>query len=227
MKDKIYLAATFMVNIISLYMIFIWSPPLVVGNQVSADPNIFRIFYIHFPAAIVTYTAFTLTFVGSILYLWKKDFKWDTIAAVSATLGLVFCAITLMAGSIWAENAWGAYWNWDPRETTTLLLFLAYAAYLAYRMAIVDLERRAKLSSVLVVIAFICVPLSYASVYFWRTLHPVVITLTGVSMGATAAETLLVSILGQMLIFFYLLYFTVKTEKLTEKIEFLKARGES
>jgi len=225
MRDKIYLAATFIVNIIALYMMFIYSPPLTLETEVQAPSDIFRIFYVHFPSALMSYLAFSITFTGSVLYLLKKKFKWDTMAAASAKLGLVFCAITLMTGSIWAENAWGVYWNWDPRETTTLILFLAYLAYLTYRMAIVDLERRAKLSSVLVVIAIACVPLSYASVLFWQTLHPMVITLTEVRMGLPVTQTLLVSILGQMLIFFYMLYFTVKTENLTEKIAFLKARG--
>jgi heme exporter protein C len=227
MRDEIYLAGTFIVNIIALYMIFIYSPTLVVGAEVTADPEVFRIFYLHLPAAIVAYTAFAITFVGSILYLLKKDFKWDTMAAASAKLGLIFCGATIFLGSIWAENAWGSYWNWDPRETTTLILFFAYVAYLAYRIAIEDREKKARLSSVLGVLAFATVPLSYMSIQIWQTLHPIVISLGKVELSPPVIYTFIVSLIGELLIFFFMLNLTVKAENLTEKIEKIKAGGGS
>jgi len=225
MRDKIYLAATFIVNIIALYMMFIYSPPLVVGAEVAADPEVFRIFYLHLPAAIAAYIAFAITFIGSVLYLRKKDFKWDVLAAASAKLGLIFCGAVLLLGSIWAENAWGVYWNWDPRETTTLILFFAYVAYLAYRMAIEDREKKARLSSVLGIFAFATVPLSYLSIQIWQTLHPIVIRLGKVEMSPPVTYTLIVSLIGELLIFFFILYLTVKAENLTEKIAKVKAGG--
>ncbi len=222
-KGKLYLATIFVVNIIALYMIFIWSPPLVVGAEVPTDPNVFRIFYLHVPAGMVAYISFAITLIGSILYLWKKDLKWDTLAAASAKLGIIFCGAVLLLGSIWAENAWGTYWNWDPRETTTLLLFFAYVAYLAYRMAFEDIEKRARLSSVLGILAFVTVPLSYLSVMIWQSLHPIVISLGNVTLSPPIADTLIVSVIGQLLIFFFALYLTVKVDTLTEKIEKIKA----
>jgi len=226
-KEKAYLLATFVANFLMLYMIFIYSPPPVVETEVATDPDVFRIFYLHMPPAIGAYVFFSITFLGGTLYLLRKELKWDILAAASAKLGVALTGVTLLLGSIWAEKAWGVYWNWDPRETTTLILFFAYVAYLAYRMSIEDREKRARLSAVLGIVAVACIPLSYISTRIWATLHPMPVTGGTVKLGATVLQTLLASFFGQFLIFSYLLYLTVKADNLTEKVLGLRVKGGS
>ena len=95
-----------------------------------------RIFYFHMPSAWVALgPAFTIVFVASIIYLVKKDLKYDRIAAASAEIGVMFTTIVLLTGPLWAKPIWGAYWTWDPRLTTTLVLWFIYVAYLMLRSA--------------------------------------------------------------------------------------------
>jgi heme exporter protein C len=84
-------------------------------------------------AAAITYIAFAVVLIGSVLYLKSKDLKWDTIASSSAKVGIVFTTILLINGAIFSNLAWGAYWNWDPRQTTSLFLWFTLAAYLSLR----------------------------------------------------------------------------------------------
>src|SRR5436305_4216460 len=95
------------------YLGLIWSPPDI--NQ----RDVMRIMYVHVPAVMMAYLAFFLVLVGSAMYLWKRDLKWDRLAGSSAELGVLFTAFTLTTGSIWGRPVWGVWWTWDPRLTTT------------------------------------------------------------------------------------------------------------
>ncbi|MGI8756550.1 MAG: cytochrome c biogenesis protein CcsA [Acidimicrobiales bacterium] len=130
-----------------------------------------RIMYVHVPVAVACYTAFLVTAVASAMYLWKRTAGWDALAAASVEVGVVFTALTLATGSIWGHITWGTWWEWDPRLTSTALMFVLYLGYLALRRAIVDPVARAKRSAVLGVVAFINVPIVHFSVDWWRSLH--------------------------------------------------------
>ncbi|WP_426573685.1 cytochrome c biogenesis protein CcsA [Aquihabitans sp. McL0605] len=130
-----------------------------------------RIMYVHVPSAIACYTAFFVTAVASGMYLWKRTVGWDALAASSAEIGVVFTALTLLTGSVWGHTTWGTWWEWDPRLTSTALMFVLYLGYLALRRAIIDPTSRAKQSAVLGILAFINVPIVHFSVDWWRSLH--------------------------------------------------------
>jgi heme exporter protein C len=216
---KIYLTLVFLVNLVALYMIFIWAPP----ERTLGDS--YRVFFIHTPSAWVSYLAFTITFVSSVLYLKKRNFKWDFYASSSALLGLLFCIIALITGAIWAKVAWGLYWNWDPRQTTTLILLLAYLGYVSFRMAISDKEQRARVSSVLGILAFISIPLSYLSTIIWATIHPMPLLPTSklqIGVEASILQTLLTSTFAVTLLFLFMFYVTVEMCKAIHTIELVK-----
>lgn len=207
-------------NVLSIYLIYFYAPPE------STLGDLYRIFYIHVPAAWVAYLSFGVTLVGSVMFLRTGRSGWDMCAAASARLGVVFCGIALILGSIWAGSAWGTYWNWDPRETTTLILWLIYVSYLSFRMAVEDKEKRARLSAVLGIVAFITVPLSYASVRLWFTLHPMVIRTTGLHITVPMFITLMFSLVAVTLIYIVLLKITLALARIEERIAAIRYGGE-
>jgi heme exporter protein C len=130
-----------------------------------------RIMYVHVPVAVACYVAFGVTALASAMYLRKKSPAWDALAAASAEVGVVFTALTLVTGSIWGHITWGTWWEWDPRLTSTALMFVLYLGYLALRRAIIDPVARARRAAILGLIAFVNVPIVHFSVDWWRSLH--------------------------------------------------------
>src|SRR5690554_2460452 len=130
-----------------------------------------KIMYVHVPSAWMAFIAFGLVFLASLAYLARRDERLDLFAASSAEVGVVLTALTLALGSIWGRPTWGVWWTWDPRLTTTAILFLLYAGYLALRSFTEDPERRARWSAAVGILAFLNVPIVYLSVRWWRTLH--------------------------------------------------------
>ncbi len=101
-----------------------------------------RLLYLHVPTATFFYVAFSVTALGSVLWLWKKSVWWDLVAAASAEIGVLFTGVTLVVGALWGRTTWGTYWDWDPRLTTTALLFLIFLGYLAVRRLPADIHTR-------------------------------------------------------------------------------------
>jgi len=117
-----------------------------------------RIFYFHIPQAWICVIAFALAMIYSIRYLATKRISDDDKAASAAALGLVFCILATVTGSIFAKVTWGSFWNWDPRETSIFILLLIYGAYFALRGAVEVEDKRASLSAVYAIFAFVTVP---------------------------------------------------------------------
>jgi len=134
--------------------------------------NNYKIIFFHLPSAITSFTAFTVTLIASILFLRSRELKWDIVAFSSAKVGFFMITAALISGSIWAKVAWGTYWNWDPRETTVLILWFTYAAYFALRASIDEIEDKAKVSSIFAIFAYVTIPLSYISTRIFFSLHP-------------------------------------------------------
>ena len=146
---------------------FLWAPVVPVLGDTT------RVFYFHFPAALATCLAFGWSMVHSVLYLVRRDLGHDDHAAGAAELGLLFCIVATLSGSMWARAMWGSYWNWDPRETSIFFLLLIYASYLALRGAIEAEERRARLAAVYSCVAFVAVPfLIFVVPRIYFSLHP-------------------------------------------------------
>ena len=136
-----------------------------------------RIVFFHVPCAWVAVLAFLVSCVASIRYLRRRDPEDDARAAVSAGLGLLFAVLATVTGSVFARIMWGAYWNWDPRQTSITILLLIYAAYLALRSAVDDPEKRATLAAVYSILAFVTVPfLMFIVPRIYFSLHPDVMT---------------------------------------------------
>jgi heme exporter protein C len=130
-----------------------------------------KIMYVHVPGAWMAFIAFFVVFVYSILYMLRKRETDDLIAASAAEVGAVFTGMTLMLGMIWGRPAWGVWWVWDARLTSTLVLFLIFVGYIALRALVDDSTQRARWSAAVGAIGAINVPIVYMSVKWWRTLH--------------------------------------------------------
>jgi heme exporter protein C len=132
-----------------------------------------RIFYYHIPQAWLCVVAFAMAGYYSIRYLISRSVKFDDKAVNAASLGLIFCILATVTGSIFAKVTWGSFWNWDPRETSIFILLLIYAAYFALRNAIEEEEKRAALSAVYAIFAFVTVPfLIFVVPRIMPSLHP-------------------------------------------------------
>ncbi len=130
-----------------------------------------RLIYVHVPVAWLAFLAFFIVFLMSVLYLVQRDLKWDLIAVSSAEMGVVFTALTLAVGSLWARPTWGVWWTWDPRLTTTAILLVIYVGYLIVRSLADDPDQRARWAALVGIVGFVQVPIVYLSVYWWRSLH--------------------------------------------------------
>jgi len=157
----------------SLYLVFLYVPTDKHTGIVQ------RIFYFHVPLAWIGFLAFSITFVFSILYLWKRKARWDVIACASTEVGVVFTTLVLITGPIWAKPVWGIWWTWDARLTTSLVLWLTYIAYLLVRSFATEPSRSAAFSAVIGIVGFINVPIVFLTVNLWRTQHPSTIIFEG------------------------------------------------
>jgi heme exporter protein C len=131
-----------------------------------------RIFYFHVASAWAGFSAFLVCFIGNLLYVWKRAQKYDWLAVSGAEVGLAFTTVVLITGPIWAHPVWGIWWTWDARLTSTFVLWLLYVSYLLLRTLVEEPDRRALLSSLFGIFAFIDVPLVFGAIRWWRTQHP-------------------------------------------------------
>jgi len=131
-----------------------------------------KILYLHAPSAWASLMAFSLVGIASAAYLLLRDPRLDLFAEASAEVGLAFGVVMLTTGPMWGRAAWGAWWQWEPRLTLTLLLVLLFVGYRALRATIEDPEERARYSAVIGIMALVLVPFVHLSVYLFRTIHP-------------------------------------------------------
>ena len=150
--------------------------PVLIVTRIDPDQQMAqKIFYYHVPSAWVAGLAYLIVMFAGVLYLIKKEEKWDHLGLASAELGTLFCALVLITGPIWAKPIWGAPWSWEPRLTTVLIMFLIYIGYFMVRNFGDEGERTRRISAVIGLAAFIIVPIIYLSVKFWAAdaqLHP-------------------------------------------------------
>ena len=130
-----------------------------------------RILYMHVPTVSAAYLAFVITAVASGMYLWKRTEFWDLLAASSAEIGVLFFALTIFNGMLWGKITWGVFWRWEPRLTTTAVLFLTYLGYLAVRQIPNDTRTRGTISAVIGLMAVVNIPITHKAVDWWRGLH--------------------------------------------------------
>lgn len=152
--------------VLVLFGLFLSPKDVVQGESV-------RILYIHVGTVWVAYVAFGMTALSSAAFLWKRttSLTWDRIAGSSAEVGVLFMALTLFAGALWGRLAWGKFWVWDARVTTTAFLFITYVGYLAVRGLGGSHQQRGRRSAVVALLAVLEIPLVHFSVKLWRGLH--------------------------------------------------------
>lgn len=191
---------------------------LIVSPPDVEQGSLIRLMYVHVPAAWVAYLAFAVVFVASIAYLATRKTRWDRLAAASAEIGVLFTALTIVLGSIWAKPVWGTWWTWDPRLTTTAILLLIYVGYLAVRRLPDSPARRARWAAVVGIVGFVDVPIVHLSVRWWRSLHQAPARLLGVpDVSPMMGAALGIGFLAFTIAYVYLMAVRLRVGRLEER----------
>ncbi|OJF18215.1 MAG: hypothetical protein A6D91_09530 [Bacillaceae bacterium G1] len=197
----------FILMAVHVYFVFFYAPT----EKYMGDVQ--RLMYYHVATAWNAYLAFGCVLVFSILYLWRRDERFDRWAVSAAEIGVLFTTLVLITGPLWARPVWNAWWKWDdPRLTSTLILWLVYIAYLILRSAI-EGPRGKRIAAVFGIIGFVDVPIVHFSVQWWSSFHPQVISSQGVNMTGEMVVTLAYTSIAFMALFVYLLLLRVDVER--------------
>lgn len=213
--QKILDLAAIVLIIAALYMAFMFAPLEKVMGPVQ------KIFYFHVASAWIAFFAFFVTFVFSILFLVKQNYLFDDIAESSAEMGIIFCTIVLITGPIWARPIWGVWWTWDPRLTTTTILWFIYAGYIMLRKFIEESDKRAKFAAAIGIIGFIDVPIVFFSIRWWRTIHPNVVQKGGGGLHPDMLKTMLFALLAFSVLYAAMMLKRVRIASLTRRVDAL------
>ena len=202
-----------------LYMGLITSPPDYYQGEVV------RIIYIHVPFANAALLGYTVLFMGSVWYLWKRDPLIDNMSQAAAGISVLCTAGGLVTGSIWAKPTWNTWWTWDARLTSFALLLLILIGYLMLRRFMEDKEKEARYAAILAIVGFVDLPIIYFSVEWWRTLHqPLSISPRGLSISWDMLIPLMVMSVGFYLLFIYMLMVRTQMLYLQQLLEAKKGR---
>ncbi|MEI6136778.1 MAG: cytochrome c biogenesis protein CcsA [Chloroflexota bacterium] len=200
---------------------------LVVAPRETIEGDVQRLLYIHFPSILAAYGAFAVVFVASLVVLFRRDMRWDAVARGAATVGVLFTGLTLATGALWGKPIWGVFWTWDARLTSTLVLFLIYAAYLLARAMADELdEQAARFAAVFAVLGAFDIPLIMFSVRWWRTLHPQPIVMRGLERPALPPEmlaVLMIAFLGISALAVWLMVLRTETDWLAKRTATMRA----
>ena len=203
-------------------LVFLYAPLETVMGAVQ------KIFYFHVAANWAGMLGFLAAAGFGLALLRTGSRRWDEMAPAAVEVGMVFSMIGIVTGMIWARPTWNTWWTWDPRLTTITIMELVYAAYFILRKAVDDPERRARFGAVYSILGVISVPLTFFSIRFSRTIHPVVIGSTDPSalgtfnMTARMGFTFAVSLVAFTLLFADLLWRRVRLEQMARRVEDLQ-----
>jgi len=193
---------TYVMMPIAIVMAFVYAPPAAVLGDAS------RILYFHVPLAWISVLAFIVSGIESVRFLAAGNLISGERAADSADIGMLFTILATVTGSIWAKVSWGSYWNWDPRETSIVILFMIYAAYFTLRWRLTGNDSRNRISAIYLVMAAVTVPFFVFIVpRMYPSLHPdpIINAQKKIHMDARMLLTLCVSILSYSTLYFYLM----------------------
>ena len=204
----------------ALYMALIGAPT----ERTMGD--IQRIFYFHVPAAITGLTAFALNFVASLMYVFRKNRWWDTLALSSAETGILFFCMLLITGPMWAKPVWFVWWTWSPRLTSAFVLCLLYAVYMLIRKSFEDPDRKAMVAAVFGIIAFADAPLVFFSIYWWRDIHPSPMLMNG-NLDPSMRPAFYTCMAAFLVLFLFLLRRRFYLEQMRNRIEWIYRRTET
>ncbi|MDI6771061.1 MAG: cytochrome c biogenesis protein CcsA [bacterium] len=173
-----------------------------------------RIMYVHVPSVVTAYVALLVVFAGSVLFLWRRDPRWDRLARSAAELGVLFISMTLLSGAIWGKAVWGAWWTWDARLTTTLILWFIYIGYLMVR-AWAPGARGARAAAIIGIVGVLDIPIIHWSAILLRTLHPqpTVFRVDGPALPPTMLVPLVINMVAFLVVLTALLVLRVRQER--------------
>jgi heme exporter protein C len=133
--------------------------------------DVYRILYVHVPTAWLVLVVYLWAFLAAIPSLWTGRRIWDARLEACVEVGLLLNCLVLIQGSIWARPTWGVWWTWDPRLTTTAVMLVSFVGVMVLRSMIQPPSRRAVVTAIATIIAFVDVPVVYMSVKWWNSLH--------------------------------------------------------
>jgi len=212
-------AVTVAMLMADLYMIFVYAPMEVRMGIVQ------KIFYFHVPSAYGMYVGFGMGGLGSALYLIRRTERWDALAVAGAEVGLLFCLIVLVTGPLWARKAWGVWWTWDPRLTTTMLAGMIFAAYVVLRSFGDAGEAERRFASALAIVGLFILPIIHYSVQRWRGTHPTVITNRGGGLAPEMLHAFLFSLLTFTVLVAFLIWTRVRNELARKELTALEVEA--
>jgi len=203
--------------VVALYLIFLVAPEERVMGIVQ------KIFYFHVPSAWVAFLAFFVVFIGSIMFLFKRDYYWDAVSLASAEIGVVFTTIVITTGPIWAKTVWNAWWTWDPKLTTAIIMWFIYLAYVVLRLAAGEEEKTARFAAIFGIIGFLDVPLVFAAGRWWqKTFHPIIFNNSNGGLDPAMKPAFFVSLFAFTILYFYFLVKSTKINLAQREINRLK-----
>lgn len=195
----------------------VWSP----ADRVQRDAV--RLMYVHVPTAIVAFAACGITTLAAAMWLRRRSEGWWVLGGAAAEVGLVFTGLCLATGAIWGRPTWGTYWDWDPRITSTTLLFILLVGYLALRRIDNESGDAAQRGTRSAIVGLLLVPnviVVHYSVDWWRSLHqPATITRLDPTIEGTMLFTLMLGIVVFGLVFTWLLVHRFRVGWLEERAE--------
>ncbi|MEZ5922381.1 MAG: heme ABC transporter permease [Parvularculaceae bacterium] len=183
-----------------------------------------RIMYVHVPAAWMAMMCYTSMAVASAAgFIWKHPLA-DVAAKTTAPIGAAFTFLALFTGSLWGKPMWGAWWAWDARLTSVLILFFMYLGYIALWNAIEDKTRAAKIAAIACLVGFINVPIIKFSVDWWNSLHQPasVFKEGGPSIDGSMLTPLFLMGLAYTLLYVTLLFIAMRAELAERRIQRLE-----
>lgn len=200
------------------YAIWVYAPEEATMGLVQ------KVFYFHLPLAWWAFVAFFGVFVASIMVLVTKKDCWDVWAGVMAEIGVLLCSLALITGSLWGRASWNAWWTWDPRLSTTLVMWFVYCGYLVLRAGGVGGGRAARVRAVLGIVAFLDVPLVFLSARLWRSIHPAVFASQGGGLEPEMWSTVWVNLAAWGVLCLALVLARFQTEMLRRRVEAVLSR---
>jgi heme exporter protein C len=196
--------------LVHLYLVFMWVPTEATMGIVQ------RIFYFHVPAAVVQFTACFVGGIAAILYLVTRNNRFDDLSLAANETVVVFGAVNISMGMMWARPIWGIWWTWDARLTSSFLLLFLYAAYLVIRPA-APVEARATICAVVCILGMADVPLVYLSNRLFRTQHPSPVV--GGGQGSGLAPEMLKTLLFGMFTMLLLWWCVLSVRRRVARLE--------
>jgi heme exporter protein C len=195
MKRAVWLPAASTVLLpVAVALVFFYAPEERTMGLVQ------KIFYFHLSLAGAAFLSFLVACGAGVAYIMKRERRWDALGAASVEVGVLFTSLVLVTGSLWGRPIWNTWWTWDPRLTTSLILWFIYASCLILRSSVDEEVKRATYTAVMAIVGFVDVPIVFLSARLFRSIHPTVLRSDSVGLEPAMVMTLLVSLAAVLLL---------------------------